>query len=257
MEIIDKVLESARSSGHLNNTIVIYTSDHGEMSMEHRMDFKNNLREPSSRVPLVIAPFNVPGYDAAAGRTVTTLTSHIDILPTLLDIAGVAIPAEVRGQSLLPLLLPGPVPPGRKPFVMSEYHSNLASTGSYMIRQDNYKLITFGHTFPWFNATAYPDQLFDLDADPFEITNVAAAHPDVVARLFSTLEAEMGGTGSIAKVDSQQMARNYQTYKAWYGNFTPAELQKAFLNSYSGVDATSMMALVSRWESAAALLPIQ
>ena len=60
MGIVDNVFEAARDSGHLHNSIVIYTSDHGEMSMEHRMDYKNSLREPSLRVPLIITPFHVP-----------------------------------------------------------------------------------------------------------------------------------------------------------------------------------------------------
>ena len=109
MEIVESVISAARSSGHLNNTVVLYTSDHGEMSMEHRMDYKNNLREPSLRVPLIIAPFNVPRFAAGgfAPSTVTSLSSHVDILPTLLDLAGAgAPPPEVRGRSLVPLMLP-------------------------------------------------------------------------------------------------------------------------------------------------------
>jgi arylsulfatase A-like enzyme len=68
MEIVNSVIAAASASGHLNNTVIIYTSDHGEMSMEHRMDYKNNLREPSLRVPLIIAPYGVPPSRASHPR---------------------------------------------------------------------------------------------------------------------------------------------------------------------------------------------
>jgi arylsulfatase A-like enzyme len=178
MSIVVRVLDAAEATGHLNNTVVFYTSDHGEMSLEHRQDYKNNLREPSTRVPFIIAPFNVPSLAGAPlGSVVTDITSHIDVLPTLLDLAGVpstSLPPSARGSSLLPFLVP---PTGRsaaqraalasrKPYAAAEYHSNLANTGSFMLRTQAYKLITFGHTYPWFAATNYTSMLFDEDADP-------------------------------------------------------------------------------------------
>ncbi len=286
MLIVDDVLEAARASGHLNNTVVIYTSDHGaflralparralatltpsptpfiagEMSMEHRMDYKNSLREPSVRVPLIIAPFNVPGLSAAAGATVTQLTSHIDILPTIMDLAGAPTPREARGQSLVPLMRPagaaGAAPPApRRDYVCAEYHSNLGSTGSYMIRSAQWKLITFGHTFAWFNASAYIPQLFDVDADPLETTNVAAQNPSVVASLFAALEAEFGGAGAIAKIDAAQFAQNFALFEDGWGNFTPAALEAAFEKTYRNVTggAPAIMQRVDAWIAASRAL---
>ena len=241
MLILDDVLRAAKATGHLNNTVVLYTSDHGEMSMEHRMDYKNNLRDPSVRVPLIIAPFDVPRFPNAAGITVTNFTSHVDILPTLMDLAGAPTPSGVRGQSLVPLM--NPVSAGaeaetapRREYVCAEYHSNLGSTGSFMIRSGKWKLITFGHTFAWFNATAYMPQLFDLDADPLELTDVSGANPSVVSTLFEQLEAEFGGAGSIAAIDKTQMTRNYENFIGVWGglvsNATALEalFSKSFLN---------------------------
>lgn len=249
MSIVDTVLKAAQSSGHLNNTVVIYTSDHGEMSMEHRMDFKNSLREGSSRVPLVMTPYGVPAFEGVAGRVVTNFTSHIDILPTLMELAGAAIPAASRGQSLVPFLTAaGPSAPMRNA-AFAEYHSNLGSTGSFMIRRGEWKLIAFATTtFTWFNATAYVPQLFNIDLDPLEMVNVAAGNPDVVAELFATLEAEFGGPGAIARIDAQQMAGNYALYKQVWGNVLNATgVQAAFAEAYKNVSGAVIAERVAAW----------
>ena len=218
------------------------------------MDYKNNLRSPSVQVPLIIAPFNVPRFPSSAGMTVTAPTSHIDILPTLMDLAGAATPAEARGQSLVPLM----APPGasaaapRRDYVVAEYHSNLGSTGSFMIRTARWKLITFGHTFAWFNETAYTPQLFDLDADPLELADVSAANPGVVATLFATLEAELGGAGAIAAIDETQFARNYGNFDSVWGNLSAAALEAVFTATFKNVTGgpAAIMRSANAWIAA-------
>ena len=231
------------------------------------MDYKNNLREPSARVPFIIAPFNVPSLaNAALGSVVTNLTSHIDVLPTLLDLAGVPpsmLPPASRGSSLLPFMAPPAARTAaqraalaaRKGFAAAEYHSNLAPTGSFMLRTEAYKLITFGNTFPWFNATAYTPQLFDLAADPFELTNVAGAHPDVVAELTATLEAEFGGTGALQRIDAEEMAWDFAQFLRSFGNLTEAALVARFQKEYKGVTEEEVRVKVAAWVAAAAALP--
>ena len=61
LEFMNSIMLSAQANGWLNNTIVVYTSDHGDMSLEHMQYLKNSFYEPSSRVPLIMVPFNVPG----------------------------------------------------------------------------------------------------------------------------------------------------------------------------------------------------
>ena len=254
MDIVDSVIAAAAASGHLNNTIIVYTSDHGEMTMEHRMDYKNNLREPSLRVPLIIAPYNVSRFAGFTPSTITELSSHVDIVPTLLDLAGAgAPPPEVRGQSLVPLMLGGGAAAAAAPprtFIAAEYHSNLGDTGAFAIRTQRWKLIWFATaTFSWFGD--YAPQLFDLDADPFELTNVAGANPAVVAQLFAQLEAEFGGAGSLASIDATQMRRNYARFKDFYADrLSPAALQAAFEASFTNVSAATIAADVARWVAA-------
>ncbi len=254
MVIIEEIISAGLASGNLNNTWILYTSDHGEMSMEHRMDFKNNLREGSARVPLILAPYNVPGYENYIPITITDLTSHIDILPTLLDLAGASIPSDARGQSLVPLLLPPPSSSStlssRRTYITAEYHSNLGNTGAFMIRMNQWKLIEFGHTFPWFNATSYVPQLFDVDADPFELTNVASSNPTIVATLHAQMEEEWGGPGAIAAIDATQMARNFVRFKQVFGNLTPTALENDFLDVYQNISGDDIMIYVNDWIAA-------
>jgi arylsulfatase A-like enzyme len=220
LEDFYNILSVADATGHLNNTVVIITSDHGEMSVEHRQDFKNSLREPSVRVPMVIASWGVPAFEATRGNIVTNLTSHLDVLPTIAELVGAPVPAYARGASLVPFLLGAGDATARarlaerKPFVATEYHSNMGSAGSYSLRDDKYKLITFGRTWPWFNASTYTPQLFDVENDPWEESDVAAQHPDVVAAMTATLEEEWGGAGSIAAIDKERSDEALALYNA-------------------------------------------
>jgi hypothetical protein len=117
-----------------------------------------------------------------------------------------------------------------------------------MLRQGNYKLITFGHTLPWFNATSYVDMLFDVTLDPFELTNIASQNPDIVKAMFTTLETEFGGQGSLAAIDSLQMTRNYQRFEAFFANnASKATLLKEFESTFGGLSEETLETLVYRW----------
>jgi arylsulfatase A-like enzyme len=249
-ELVRQVIHAAETSGHLNNTIIVFTSDHGEMSLEARQDLKSSLREPSARVPLVMIPFGVPGMARATGRIVANLTSHLDILPTLVELAGGRAFEGARGHSLVPFLLDmPPAPPAPRPdFIVSTYASNYAPSGSYMIRSGSWKLIVFGHAFPWLNATALPPQLFDVDADPRELSDVAAANAPVVAALTAQLEAELGGAGSIARIERDLMDDNIVQFNSvWFAQCTGEELVAALLANFIGLDRAFAIERVTAW----------
>ena len=86
-------------TGLSNTTVILFTSDHGEMMGSHQMVTKQKLYEESATVPLIVAP---PG--AAAAVDAQHLVSGLDVLPTLLDYAGIAAPASLAGRSLRPLV---------------------------------------------------------------------------------------------------------------------------------------------------------
>jgi arylsulfatase K len=247
-ELLREILLAAYNTGHLNNTILIWTSDHGEMSLENRQDLKSSMREPSVRVPLVIVPFGVEGMTKTKGKVITDLTSHLDVLPTLAELAGGTLPPGVRGQSLVSYLVDDPPPSAspRKEFVVSTYASNYAPTGSYSIRSGDYKLITFGHFFPWLNATLLPPQLFNLREDPFELNDVSLANPSIVANLTATLESELGG--SIAGIEAELMSDNLARFNdVWFAHCTGEELVASFLSTFIGSQRDDVIERVTNW----------
>ena len=174
--LLNRVWESLNGKGYgLDNTFVVYVSDHGEMNMEHRQVWKNSMYEASSRVPFAIA-----GPGIARGRRVTQLTSLVDVLPTLLDMGQESEwdkHAELAGKSVL--LLAGAtsrappqlvVKPEDDRAVFSQYHSNMGNTGSFMVRKGPWKYISFGHVLSTFAPQKYTPLLFNVSGPRLDLS---------------------------------------------------------------------------------------
>jgi len=153
---VRQIMDALDTHGLSDNTIVIFTSDHGDMLGERGLWYKMNFFEHSARVPLIV---HAPGRFAPA--RVRTLSSLLDIAPTLLDLAGVEVPATLDGHSLLPQLQG--FEDGLRT-VTGEYLGEGAVAPIFMLRRGNLKYIF-----------SKPDgeQLYDLTADPHELNNVA------------------------------------------------------------------------------------
>ena len=152
-----RVLAALDQAGLRDHTVVVFTSDHGEMMGSHQMVTKQKLYEEAAAVPLIVAPPAArPGVDARH------FASGLDILPTLLDYAGIAAPASLEGRSLRPLVEGKDVP--WREFVASE-----CSTGgdARMIRTARYKYIAFARG-------ENREQFFDMEKDPGETKNLIA-----------------------------------------------------------------------------------
>ena len=142
-----------------DDTIVIFTSDHGDMLCRKNMVQKRCFYEPSARVPLLIVSPHV-GRKAHVSKTPVSL---LDVAPTILDLAGYEGPEDfvTDGISLVPLL-EGREKPGRA--IFSEMHSEGVYATCFMVRKGKYKYIYIhGHD----------EQLFDLENDPDEWNNLA------------------------------------------------------------------------------------
>ena len=116
------------------DTVMVCSSDHGDIQMEHQQFYKMVAYEASSRVPLIIA-----GPGISKNIEVLTLHSLVDLLPTFLDLAGAAVPEghSVDGQSLVPLLVHGDAAAGGyKDSVISQFHGENLVMSWYMIRKD-------------------------------------------------------------------------------------------------------------------------
>ncbi len=154
---VGRLMEQLESTGQWENTVFVYTADHGEMLGEHGLWHKNSLLDASARVPLIIAGPGLP-----RDRVVDTPVSHVDLAATLLELGG-APAGGLRGQSLLPLALG--TAGGHPGYAISECHSHGNPTGSYLIRKGDWKYIYFS----W-----YEPLLFHMKDDPGELHNRAA-----------------------------------------------------------------------------------
>jgi len=158
---IVQLLDKMDEMGLRDNTFVIYMGDNGMQWGTHDC---HGIREPyedSARLPFIVrAPWLVP--DPGVRRKQMAL--NIDLAPTLLDIAGVSIPKEMDGESLVPILR-RPGTRGRKAFLLEYWRYYPENTPSYLgVRTDQYKYIEFERgRKPW---------LFDLKKDPKELNNL-------------------------------------------------------------------------------------
>lgn len=99
-DCVGRLMDALAATGQLENTVVVFFSDHGCTFRTRLGEYKRSPHDSSLRVPLL---FSGPGF--APGTTVDEIVSLIDLTPTLLDAAGVAVPSSMRGKSLLPLQL--------------------------------------------------------------------------------------------------------------------------------------------------------
>lgn len=160
-EKIGQLLDALDATGQAENTLVIYTSDHGEMAGEHGMWRKSSFYEASSRVPLQLRwPGQLP-----AGRSVEAVVSLVDVTATLVAVAGGVSPDDLDGADLLPLA-DSDVP--WKDEAFAEYNAHGVRRPTAMLRRGRFKL----------NASlGEVSELYDLESDPGEFDNLAG-HPD-------------------------------------------------------------------------------
>lgn len=150
---VGRILDALEASGQAGNTVVIFTSDHGDGRGRHGHVSKWYPYEEAVKVPLVFA---WPGQIAEGHRDRTHLVSGLDIISTMCDYAGIAPPKDVRGRSLRPLLEKKDVP--WRSYVVSEFRRK-----GRVVRTARYKYVHF--------AGDPVEQLFDMKADPWEKEN--------------------------------------------------------------------------------------
>ena len=155
---IGKVLRTLDATGLTDNTRVLYTTDHGDNLGARGLWGKSTMYEEVAGVPLIIK-----GPDIPQGVKISAPASHVDTYPFILESTGASVPEAYDthpGKSLFKLAT-GPAPDRS---VLSEYHGMGSTTGAFMIRHGKYKYVHY---------VAYPPQLFDLEADPEELSDLA------------------------------------------------------------------------------------
>nr|XP_046243035.1 arylsulfatase K [Scatophagus argus]XP_046243036.1 arylsulfatase K [Scatophagus argus] len=199
--MLGQVISALRETGLLNNTVVIFTADHGELAMEHRQFYKMSMFEGSSHVPLLIM-----GPGMTSGLQVNQLVSLVDLYPTVLDIAGISAVGTLSGHSLLPLLSKASTYKKQHPdWVLSEYHGCNVNASTYMLRSGRWKYIAYA------DGLSVPPQLFDITLDKEELHNVVLKFPVVQAYLDKLLRSIV----DYPKVSSTVHLYNKKSFVAW------------------------------------------
>jgi len=189
------VIGTLREEGLLDNTIICFTSDHGDMLGNHGLWAKRLFYENSANVPMLLMGVQ---DDERVGhhRTDDRLVGWQDIMPTLLDLADIEIPTSVEGISML-----------------SEQHREFfygevgeGSQATRMIRDQRFKLIYY--------SAGNVRQLFDLEDDPEELVNLADSpdHAEILDRLTRILISHLYGNDEVWVQDGQLVGLADQTY---------------------------------------------
>lgn len=187
---IGRLLQELENMGRLDDTLIIFTSDHGDLQGDHWLGEKEYFFENAIKVPLII--YDPRDYaNATRGQTLSQFVECIDITPTILSALDIAIPEHrMDGQSLLPLLANQHSEWQREYTVASLDYSyrearlflqrDVSECHGLMLRDKNYKFIHW---------QGYRPQLFNLHEDPHELHDLAATnnnHP-VCQRMFEAL----------------------------------------------------------------------
>ncbi len=206
---IGEILQTLKDTRQ--EAVILFVSDHGDMLGERGLWFKMSFFEGSSRVPLMIsAPGMTPGLQ-------TTPVSNIDVCPTLCDLAGVSMDEVAEWTTGVSLVSMGQGEERTEPVAM-EYAAEASCAPMVSLRYGKWK----------YNRCALdPDQLFDLDADPHELSNLAdaAEHQGTLTSLRSKAEARWDLDAFDADVRKSQ-ARRWIVYEALReGGYYPWDYQ--------------------------------
>ena len=176
---VGRLLRYLDATGLSRNTVVVYSSDQGFYLGEHGWFDKRWMYRESLRTPLVI---RWPGA-IEPGSVSRELVSNLDYAATFLELAGVRVPPQVQGRSLVPILRGAPPPDWRRSFYYHYYESQLAHgvPAHEGVRTGRYKLIRFYESGEW--------ELFDLERDPQELRSLYGRKG--TERITAELKAEL------------------------------------------------------------------
>lgn len=185
--LVGAVYDAMERLGLADNTYFVFSSDHGELIMEHQQYYKMSLYEGSVRVPMFMTGPGIP----ARGQS-ENLVSTIDLCPTFIEMADLEERLDCDGENLLPLAT-GQTTRSRN-IAYACFTGTTMNTSVYMLRRDNWKYIAY---------IGQPCQLFDVVNDPEELRDLSTEEPEVIAKP----DAELREI-----VDYEQTHENWQDY---------------------------------------------
>jgi choline-sulfatase len=203
---VGELLEVLDRTGLAGDTIVLFTSDHGEMLGERGLWYKMSFFDGSARVPLIASG---PGIRTG---TIEAPVSHLDLAPTIAALAGVETAgAEFSGVSLESALTRGEQPPGE---AAAEYLAEGVTAPALMLRRGDFKYIRCG---------ADPEQLYDLVNDPLELHNLASVDtpPAALQELRKAADRRWDAAAIEQQVRASQRRRQLVQSALATGAYTP------------------------------------
>lgn len=202
---IGRILDRLTTLGILDNTVVIFLSDNGYYIGEHGLGDKRSAYEESLRIPFMI---RYPALQqGGAGRIVNELALNLDLAPTILDLAGLPVPAEMQGRSLKPLIQNQTPPDWRDSFFFSytDDPEFAGSTADFIgVRlEDGRKLVRYGMNSSW--DEFYKSSPTGPGADQYELSNLVSAPSEAtaVAALQTRLEQATRDLGFLRQISVQ------------------------------------------------------
>ena len=190
-DAIGELMSFLDDKGRLDDTMIVFTSDHGDYLGDHWLGEKDLFHEASARIPLIVCDPDAAA-DATRGRSEPRLAEAIDIIPTFLDALGAEAPSnKLEGRSLLPLTRDGGAGLPWRDAAFSEIEYGLREARlildlepqqcrAFMVRNERYKYVHF---------EGFRPQLFDLEQDPDELADLGQdpAHAGVRAEMHERL----------------------------------------------------------------------
>lgn len=214
-EALGRMLDALKSLGLLDDTMILFTSDHGNHFRTRNFEYKRSGHEASIRVPTALQG---PGF--SGGGSLEQMISLIDLPPTLLDAAGLPVPSEMQGNSILPLLR------GDSSDWQEEAYVQISeSQVGRAIRTTRWKYIVDA---PDKNGREDPasdqfteEALYDLVEDPYELNNLIGhvSHRDVCLKMQERLKRRMLAAG--------EEAATIESAEAVHGDEPPVSVEEA------------------------------
>jgi arylsulfatase K len=186
--LVGEVMNALEDAGLENETTVIFSSDHGELALEHQQYYKMSLLEGSARVPLIMK-----GPGIKPGQLIETPVSLIDMAPTICEISGMEKRECFEGESLMPMAR-GETTECRG-WALASYSGVTSNTFTWMLVKDEYKIIVH---------EGYKHRLFNLKEDPAELNDLIDKEPEKAAELLSIIDKQ---------VDRKETLRIWEEYK--------------------------------------------
>lgn len=183
---LGRLFDWLEETGRADTTIIVFTSDHGDYLGDHWLGEKELFHDASARIPLIIMDPRASA-DATRGQSVHHLVEAIDLAPTFLDLAG--LPADqqrLEGHSLVPFLQ-GTEPTQWREVAFSELdYAFYAARLELDLGPNDAKIVMIcGERFKYIHYLGFAPQLYDLDTDPDELTDLGQSpeHADIRARM--------------------------------------------------------------------------